>query len=137
MTEKTITLRSTLLRRKKIYSGRISKEEWRGHPQEIWGFLIDFGTVEEMKFGEKIVELFPKCCRYFKAFNIEFTKKLKKTKMEENKIMSDIEKAIDLTYLRGQVVALYKLKINIMDTIKKLEEKIEKNETKNNNFKNK
>ena len=51
--------------------------------------------------------------------------------------MSDISKAIDLTYLRGQVVALYKLKINIMDTIKKLEERIEKNETKNNYSKNK
>ena len=43
------------------------QKRWRGHPQEIWGFLIDHGTVEEMKLGEKLVELFPKVVE--KAFN--------------------------------------------------------------------
>ena len=43
------------------------QKRWRGHPQEIWAFLIDHGTVEEMKFGEKLVELFPKVVE--KAFN--------------------------------------------------------------------
>ena len=44
--------------------------------------------------------------------------------------MTDISKAIDLTYLRGQVIALYKLKVNIMDTINKLEEEIKEEEKK-------
>ena len=43
------------------------QKRWRGHPQEIWGFLIDFGTVEEMHYGEKLVEFFPKVVE--KAFN--------------------------------------------------------------------
>ena len=43
------------------------QRRWRGHPQEIWSFLIDHGTIEEMKFGEKLVELFPKVVE--KAFN--------------------------------------------------------------------
>mgnify|MGYP003637522877 FL=1 len=43
----------------------------------------------------------------------------------------NIKKAIDAAYLRGQVIALYKLKVNMQDTIDKLEDQIkeyEKNE---------
>ena len=43
----------------------------------------------------------------------------------------NIKKAIDAAYLRGQVIALYKLKVNMQDTIDKLEVQIkeyEKNE---------
>ena len=46
----------------------------------------------------------------------------------------DIKKAIDAAYLRGQVIALYKLKVNMQDTINKLEDQIkesEKNERNN------
>jgi len=46
----------------------------------------------------------------------------------------NIKKAIDLTYLRGQVIALLKLSANIHDTINKLEGQIkegEKNEGNN------
>jgi|TARA_R100001143_G_scaffold54104_1_gene49820 hypothetical protein len=46
--------------------------------------------------------------------------------------MTDISKAIDLTYLRGQVIALYRLKLNIMDTIDKLEKEIKEGENANN-----
>ena len=45
--------------------------------------------------------------------------------------MTYIKKAIDLTYLRGQVIALMKLSVNIQSTINKLEQEIkdgEKNE---------
>jgi hypothetical protein len=40
----------------------------------------------------------------------------------------DIKKAIDQAYLRGQVVALYKLKVNMQDTINKLEDQIKEGE---------
>ena len=43
------------------------QKRWRGHPQEIWSFLIDYGTIEEMHYGEKLVEFFPKVVE--KAFN--------------------------------------------------------------------
>ena len=43
------------------------QKRWRGHPQEIWTFLVDHGTVEEMRLGKKLVELFPKVVE--KAFN--------------------------------------------------------------------
>ena len=43
--------------------------------------------------------------------------------------MTDIiKKGLDLTYLRGQVVALYKLEVNIRSTINKLEEEIKEGE---------
>ena len=42
--------------------------------------------------------------------------------------MTDIKNAIDLTYLRGQVIALLKLSANIQSTIKKLEEEIKEGE---------
>ena len=66
MKEKTITLDQAFFGEKKFTLEEYQKR-WRGHPQEIWGFLIDFGTIEEMKFGEKLVELFPKVVE--KAFN--------------------------------------------------------------------
>ena len=64
--KKTITLDQAFFGEKKFTLEEYQKR-WRGHPQEIWGFLIDFGTIEEMKFGEKLVELFPKVVE--KAFN--------------------------------------------------------------------
>ena len=46
--------------------------------------------------------------------------------------MTYISKAIDLTYLRGQVIALMRLSANIQSTINKLEEEIKKGENDNN-----
>ena len=66
MEEKTITLDRPFFGEKKFTLEEYQKR-WRGHPQEIFGFLVDFGTIEEMKFGEKLVELFPKVVE--KAFN--------------------------------------------------------------------
>ena len=66
MKEKTITLDQNFFGKTTMTLEEYQKR-WRGHPQEIWGFLIDFGTIEEMKFGEKLVELFPKVVE--KAFN--------------------------------------------------------------------
>jgi hypothetical protein len=48
--------------------------------------------------------------------------------------MTDIKKALDSTYLRGQVIALYKLKNNIDKTITKLEEEIKDSENERNNI---
>ena len=42
--------------------------------------------------------------------------------------MRDIAKAIHLTYLRGQVVALYKLTANLQKQINDLEEEIKEGE---------
>ena len=42
--------------------------------------------------------------------------------------MTNINKAIDLTYLRGQVIALLKLNANISKQINDLEEKIKEGE---------
>ena len=66
MKEKTITLDQAFFGEKKFTLEEYQKR-WRGHPQEIWTFLVDHGTIEEMKFGEKLVELFPKVVE--KAFN--------------------------------------------------------------------
>ena len=66
MTEKTITLDQPFFGEKKFTLEEYQKR-WRGHPQEIWTFLVDHGTVEEMKLGEKLVELFPKVVE--KAFD--------------------------------------------------------------------
>ena len=63
---KTITLDQNFFGKTTMTLEEFQKR-WRGHPQEIWAFLIDHGTVEEMKFGEKLVELFPKVVE--KAFN--------------------------------------------------------------------
>ena len=46
--------------------------------------------------------------------------------------MKDIKKAIDLTYLRGQVIALMKLSANIHERINELEAKIKEGENENN-----
>ena len=46
--------------------------------------------------------------------------------------MTDIKKAIDLTYLRGQVIALMRLSANIQSTINKLEEEIKDGENESN-----
>jgi len=49
--------------------------------------------------------------------------------------MTDIiKKGLDLTYLRGQVIALLKLSTNIHETINKLEEEIKKGENETNNI---
>ena len=66
MKEKTITLDQNFFGKTTMTLKEYQKR-WRGHPQEIWSFLIDYGTIEEMKFGEKMVELFPKVVE--KAFN--------------------------------------------------------------------
>jgi len=66
ISEKTITLDQPFFGKTTMTLEEFQKR-WRGHPQEIWGFLIDHGTIEEMKFGEKLVGLFPKVVE--KAFN--------------------------------------------------------------------
>ena len=66
MKEKTITLDQNFFGKTTMTLEDFQKR-WRGHPQEIWTFLVDHGTVEEMKLGEKLVELFPKVVE--KAFN--------------------------------------------------------------------
>ncbi len=43
-----------------------------------------------------------------------------------------IKQGLDLTYLRGQVIALMKLDANIQKTINKLEEEIKERENDNN-----
>jgi len=63
---KTVTIEQPFFGEKKFTLEEYQKR-WRGHPQEIWAFLVDHGTVEEMKLGEKLVELFPKVVE--KAFN--------------------------------------------------------------------
>ena len=52
-------------------------------------------------------------------------------------IMTEITKAIDLTYLRGQVIALLRLNANIQKQINDLEEKIKKEEECSKNQKEK
>ena len=44
----------------------------------------------------------------------------------------EIKKTINLTYLRGQVIALLKLSANINKTINKLEEEIKEGENEGN-----
>ena len=51
--------------------------------------------------------------------------------------MIDIKKGLDLTYLRGQVIALMKLSANIQSTINKLEQEIKDGENERNNGKRK
>ena len=45
-----------------------------------------------------------------------------------------IKRGLDLTYLRGQVVALYKLMANLQSTINKLEAEIKEGENDDNNL---
>ena len=42
--------------------------------------------------------------------------------------MTDIKKALDSTYLKGQVIALMKLRNDLQSTINKLEDQIKKHE---------
>ena len=79
--KKTITLDQAFFGEKKFTLEEYQKR-WRGHPQEIWGFLIDFGTIEEMKFGEKLVELFPKVVE--KAFNKMYEEEKNKKEQLKN-----------------------------------------------------
>ena len=51
--------------------------------------------------------------------------------------MTEITKAIDLTYLRGQVIALLRLNANIQKQKNDLEEKIKKEEECSKNQKEK
>ena len=46
---------------------------------------------------------------------------------------TDIKKVINQAYLRGQVLALYKLKVNIQSTIDKLEDQIKEDEKNERN----
>ena len=49
------------------------QKRWSGPTNEIWAFLIDHGSIEEMNFWKKLVEeIFPKVVE--KAFN-KFYKK--------------------------------------------------------------
>ena len=78
MNEKTITIPGIFGGEKDINLKDFQKR-WRGHPQEIWAFLIDHGTKEERDLGEKLVKIFPKVVE--KAFN-KFYEKEKKDKNE-------------------------------------------------------
>ena len=66
MKEKTVTIDQTFFGKKKFTLKEFQKR-WQGHPQEIWSFLIDHGTIEEMNLGKQLVEIFPKVVE--KAFN--------------------------------------------------------------------
>ena len=46
--------------------------------------------------------------------------------------MTDIKKALDLTYLRGQLLALYTLRNKMQETINKIEAQIKEGENDNN-----
>ena len=64
--EKTIKLDSYF--GEKDFTLEEFKKRWAGPTNEIWAFLIDHGSIEEMKFGEKLAEeIFPRVVE--KAFN--------------------------------------------------------------------
>tara|TARA_R100001530_G_scaffold11726_1_gene11215 strand:+ start:235 stop:444 length:210 start_codon:yes stop_codon:yes gene_type:complete len=52
------------------------------------------------------------------------------TGINKGEKMDIVKKGLDLTYLRGQVIALMKLSANIQSTINKLEEEIKEKEGK-------
>ena len=52
------------------------------------------------------------------------------TGINKGENMDIVKKGLDLTYLRGQVIALMKLSANIQSTINKLEEEIKEKEGK-------
>ena len=55
------------------------KQRWNGPVNEIWAFLIDHGSVEEMKFGKKLAEeIFPTVIE--KAFHKFYEEQNKKEK---------------------------------------------------------
>ena len=64
--EKTIKLDSYF--GEKEFTLKEFKQRWSGPVNEIWAFLIDHGSVEEMNFGKKLAEeIFPKVAE--NAFN--------------------------------------------------------------------
>ena len=57
----------------KKYTLKEFQKRWAGPTNEVWAFLNDHGSVEEMNFGKKLVEeIFPAVTE--KAFN-KFYKK--------------------------------------------------------------
>jgi len=64
--EKTVKLDSYF--GEKDFTLKEFKQRWNGPVNEIWAFLIDHGSVEEMNFGKKLAEeIFPTVTE--KAFN--------------------------------------------------------------------
>ena len=64
--EKTIKLSDYF--GEKEYTLKEFKKRWSGPVNEIWAFLIDHGSVEEMNFGKKLAEeIFPNVAE--NAFN--------------------------------------------------------------------
>ena len=56
--EKTIKLESYFGEQE--FTLKEFQKRWAGPTNEIWAFLIDHGSREEMKFGQKLVEeIFP------------------------------------------------------------------------------
>ena len=64
--EKTITLDQNFFGKTTMTLEEYQKR-WRGHPQEIWTFLVDHGSKDERDLGKKLVEIFPAVVE--KAFN--------------------------------------------------------------------
>ena len=57
--EKTIKLESYF--GEKDFTLKQFQQRWSGPVNEVWAFLIDHGSVEEMNFGKKLAEeIFPK-----------------------------------------------------------------------------
>ena len=74
MKERTIKLNSYF--GEKDFTLKEFKKRWAGPTNEIWAFLIDHGSIEEMKFGQKLAEeIFQRVAE--KAFN-KFYEKQKK-----------------------------------------------------------
>ena len=71
MKEKTIKLSDYFGEKK--YTLKEFQKRWAGPTNEVWAFLIDHGSLEEMNIGKKlVVEIFPAVSD--KAFN-KFYKK--------------------------------------------------------------
>ena len=74
MEEKTIKLSDYF--GEKEYTLKELKKWWSGPVNEIWAFLVDHGSVEEMNFGKKLAEeIFPKVAE--NAFNKFYEKENK------------------------------------------------------------
>ena len=74
MKEKTIKLSDYF--EEKEYTLKEFKKRWNGPANEIWAFLIDHGSVEEMNLGKKLAEeIFPKVAE--NAFNKFYEKENK------------------------------------------------------------